>query len=92
MQAPDRLRAEPWPPDDTEESVAGTVLHQTTIINLRWGINEAAHGARDGRRMLREGEVAAALARQQVEMETIARQAAEIEELRRRLRELEGGP
>ncbi len=32
-----------WPPDDTEESVVGTDLHQTTIINLRWGINEAAH-------------------------------------------------
>ncbi len=33
---------EVWPPDDTEESVLGTHLHQTTIINLRWGINEAA--------------------------------------------------
>jgi len=32
-----------WPPDDTEESVVGTDLHQTTIMNLRWGINEAAH-------------------------------------------------
>ena len=31
-----------WPPDDTEESVVGTDLHQTTIINLRWGINEIA--------------------------------------------------
>src|SRR5438309_1857240 len=31
-----------WPPDDTEESVVGTNLHQTTILNLRWGINEAA--------------------------------------------------
>jgi len=34
--------AEVWPPDDTEESVLGTNLHQSTIINLRWGINEAA--------------------------------------------------
>ncbi len=33
---------EVWPPDDTEESVLGTNLHQTTIINLRWGINESA--------------------------------------------------
>ncbi len=31
-----------WPPDDTEESVLGTNLHQTTITNLRWGLNEAA--------------------------------------------------
>jgi hypothetical protein len=31
-----------WPPDDTEESVAGTDLHQMTIINLRLGINEVA--------------------------------------------------
>jgi hypothetical protein len=29
-----------WPPDDTEESVVGTHLHQMTIINLRWGLNE----------------------------------------------------
>jgi hypothetical protein len=34
--------AEAWPPDDTEESVLGTDLHQTTITNLRWGINEVA--------------------------------------------------
>ena len=33
---------EPWPPDDTEESVLGTDLHQTTITNLRLGINQAA--------------------------------------------------
>src|ERR1017187_2939205 len=33
---------EPWPPDDTEESVMGTDLHQTTITNLRLGINQAA--------------------------------------------------
>jgi Uma2 family endonuclease len=32
----------PWPPDDTEESVLGIDLHQTTITNLRWGINELA--------------------------------------------------
>ena len=34
--------AEAWPPDDTEESVLGTDLHQTTIMNVRLGINEAA--------------------------------------------------
>ena len=33
---------EVWPPDDTEESVVGTNPHQTTITNLRWGINEIA--------------------------------------------------
>ncbi len=31
-----------WPPDDTEESVMGTDLHQTTITNLRWGLNDLA--------------------------------------------------
>ena len=31
-----------WPPDDTEESVLGTNLHQTAIRNLIGGINEAA--------------------------------------------------
>ena len=31
-----------WPPDDTEVSCLGTNLHQTTITNLRWGLNEAA--------------------------------------------------
>jgi hypothetical protein len=31
-----------WPPDDTEESVLGIDLHQTTIHNLRSGINELA--------------------------------------------------
>jgi hypothetical protein len=31
-----------WPPHDTEESILGTDLHQKTIINLRWGINEVA--------------------------------------------------
>jgi Putative restriction endonuclease len=34
--------AEAWPPDDTEESILGTDLHQTTITNLRLGINEVA--------------------------------------------------
>ncbi len=33
--------AEVWPPDDTEESILGIHLHQTTITNLRWGTNEA---------------------------------------------------
>jgi len=37
-----------WPPDDTEESVVGTDLHQTTIMNLRWGINEAAASISSG--------------------------------------------
>ena len=31
-----------WPPDDTEESVLGTHLHQDTITNARTGINEVA--------------------------------------------------
>ncbi len=31
-----------WPPNDTEESVMGTDLHQLTIMNLRWGMNEIA--------------------------------------------------
>ncbi|HWE60095.1 MAG TPA: hypothetical protein VHB98_00135, partial [Chloroflexota bacterium] len=34
-----------WPPDDTEESVLGTPYHQTTITNVRVGINEAAADA-----------------------------------------------
>ena len=34
---------QPWPPDDTEESVVGTDFHQMTIMNLRLGINEVAH-------------------------------------------------
>jgi hypothetical protein len=37
------LPAPVWPPDDTEESVVGTDLHQMTIANLRVGINEVAH-------------------------------------------------
>ncbi len=32
-----------WPPHDTEGSILGTNLHQTTITNLRWGINDIAH-------------------------------------------------
>ena len=31
-----------WPPDDTEESVLGTNLHQGTITNLRLGLNAVA--------------------------------------------------
>ena len=31
-----------WPPNDTEVSCLGTNLHQTTIRNLCWGLNEAA--------------------------------------------------
>ena len=38
--------ADPWPPNDTEESILGTDLHQTTITNLRLGINEAVHAYR----------------------------------------------
>ena len=34
--------ADMWPPDDTEESVVGTDLHQMTIINVRLGLNEIA--------------------------------------------------
>jgi hypothetical protein len=33
---------EPWPPDDTEESIVGTSLHQLTIRNLTFGTNEIA--------------------------------------------------
>lgn len=46
------LPAGVWPPDDTEASVAGTVLHQMTIINLRWGLNEVA------RMLMTEGHTA----------------------------------
>lgn len=35
--------AQVWPSHDTEESILGTDLHQTTITNLRLGINEVAH-------------------------------------------------
>jgi Uma2 family endonuclease len=38
----DAVRSPAWPPHDTEESVLGTDLHQTTITNLRLGLNEAA--------------------------------------------------
>lgn len=31
-----------WPPDDTEESIVGVDLHQLTILNSRFGINEVA--------------------------------------------------
>ncbi len=31
-----------WPPNDTEESILGSDLHQATITNLRLGLNEAA--------------------------------------------------
>jgi hypothetical protein len=34
--------AHPWPPDDTEQSVLGIDLHQTTIRTLCAGINELA--------------------------------------------------
>jgi hypothetical protein len=38
-----------WPPNDTEESIVGTDWHQTTIMNIRWGINEIARAeARPG--------------------------------------------
>ncbi len=44
--------AELWPPDDTEESVLGTNLHQTTITNVRLALNEiaAAHPSPRGSR------------------------------------------
>jgi Uma2 family endonuclease len=35
-------QVEPWPPDDTEESVLGTDLHQSTIRYLAGAINMAA--------------------------------------------------
>jgi Putative restriction endonuclease len=37
---------DPWPPDDTEESVCGYILHGTTITNLCIGIAGAARLAR----------------------------------------------
>lgn len=42
VRTPSPEYMEPWPPDDTEESISGTNLHQTTIINLTTGINAAA--------------------------------------------------
>jgi Uma2 family endonuclease len=38
---------EPWPPNDTGESISGTDLHQTTITNLRIGLNESARIGQD---------------------------------------------
>lgn len=43
LEAQQSAYREPWPPDDTEESVLGSDLHQTTIRCLATGINEAAH-------------------------------------------------
>jgi hypothetical protein len=37
---------EPWPADDTEESILGTDLHQGTITSLRLGLNGAARLSR----------------------------------------------
>jgi hypothetical protein len=37
-----------WPPDDTEESVAGTNLHQEAITSLRWGRSRSQPGLRIG--------------------------------------------
>jgi len=37
-----RVLEDIWPPDDTEESILGSDLHQTTITNLRLGLHEAA--------------------------------------------------
>jgi len=42
MHPQEAHREEVWPPDDTEESVSGTVLHQKTVFNVICGINEAA--------------------------------------------------
>jgi Uma2 family endonuclease len=42
MSALQAERAALWPPGDTEESVLGTNLHQTTITNARLGLNEIA--------------------------------------------------
>ena len=40
-----RAAAALWPPDDTEESVLGTNIHQDTIVAVRGGINQAASRA-----------------------------------------------
>lgn len=37
-----------WPPDDTEESVLGTNIHQDTIVAVRGGINQARRPWRAG--------------------------------------------
>lgn len=39
--------AAPWPPNDTEESILGTDLHQTVIRNLVLGLNGAARVSRE---------------------------------------------
>ena len=45
LRPPPFSSATMWPPDDTEESILGTDLHQMTISNLRLGINELARSA-----------------------------------------------
>jgi len=40
-----RAAAALWPPDDTEESVLGTNIHQDTITTVRGGVNQAASRA-----------------------------------------------
>ena len=40
------LPMEAWPPDDTEESVVGLSIHQTTIRIVTEGINAAAYDRR----------------------------------------------
>ena len=54
--------SEAGPPDDTEESILGTDMHQTTITNVRLGINEAA------RRHTPRGEAAPWRALSQMEL------------------------
>ena len=41
-----RAAAALWPPEDTEESVLGTNIHQDTIVAVRGGINQAASRAK----------------------------------------------
>ena len=48
-----------WPPDDTEESVLGSHLHQATITNGRTGVNEAATALASGRAARRPSRRAA---------------------------------
>jgi len=74
---------QPWEPDEQGR-------WQSAEIAVAIGLEGAMATVyrRDGRRLLREGEVEEELGRRD---ETIARQAAEIEELRRRLREGQGG-
>ena len=47
VRALSQAHVDAWPPDDTEESVVGTDLHQETITNLRLGITEAAQLCRE---------------------------------------------